>query len=144
MVNLCLLAKALFSYPLPFYTVAEVLQSSVLRLEVAPGGVETGTLVLHGCLLLTILMALYMPHFSLLMGLTNSVMGAAMTFVLPSLFHLQLKWTTMSCRLKALNLLILTLGSLCSLSRVVCSIKGMIQAIRTSIAQTLYEDIKTY
>ncbi|CAB1342826.1 unnamed protein product [Coregonus sp. 'balchen'] len=79
-VNLCLLAKALLSYPLPFYAVAEVLQSSVLRLEAVPGGVETGTLVLQGCHLLTFLMALYMPHFSLLMGLMSSV-----TFILPSL-----------------------------------------------------------
>ncbi|XP_029608762.1 vesicular inhibitory amino acid transporter [Salmo trutta] len=128
-VNLCLLAKALLSYPLPFYAVAEVLQSSVLRLEAAQVGVDMGTLVLRGCLLLmTFLMALCMPHFSLLMGLTGSVTGAAMTFILPSLFHLQLKWTTMSSRLKALDLLILTLGSLCSLSGLVCSIKGMIQA----------------
>lgn len=128
-VNLCLLAKALLSYPLPFYAVAEVLQSSVLRLEAAQVGVDMGTLVLRGCLLLmTFLMALCMPHFSLLMGLTGSVTGAAMTFILPSLFHLQLKWTTMSSRLKALDLLILTLGSMCSLSGLVCSIKGMIQA----------------
>uniref|UniRef100_A0A3P9AFL2 Vesicular inhibitory amino acid transporter n=1 Tax=Esox lucius TaxID=8010 RepID=A0A3P9AFL2_ESOLU len=130
-VNLCLLAKALLSYPLPFYAAAEVLQSCVLRLEAAPVGVETGTLILRACLLLvTFLMALYMPHFSLLMGLTGSVTGAAMTFILPSLFHLQLKWTTMSSRLKALDLVILTLGSLCSLSGVVCSIKGLVQAVR--------------
>ncbi|KAJ8008985.1 hypothetical protein DPEC_G00084110 [Dallia pectoralis] len=128
-VNLCLLAKALLSYPLPFYAAADVLQSSVLRLEATPVGAETGTLMLRaGLLFITFLMALYMPYFSLLMGLTGSVTGAAMTFILPSLFHLQLKWTTMSGRHKALDLVILTMGSLCSLSGVVCSIKGLIQA----------------
>ncbi|XP_028809284.1 vesicular inhibitory amino acid transporter [Denticeps clupeoides] len=128
-VNLCLLAKALLSYPLPFYAATEVLQTSFLKLRPSGTTPERGTLVLRGSLLLlTFLMATYVPHFSLLMGLTGSVTGAAMTFLLPSLFHLQLKWSTLSSRMKALDVLILVLGSLCSLSGVICSIKGTIEA----------------
>ncbi|XP_030638764.1 vesicular inhibitory amino acid transporter [Chanos chanos] len=128
-VNLCLLAKALLSYPLPFYAAAEVLQAGVLKLEHAQGRTEKLTLALRGCLLLlTFLMAMFMPHFSLLMGLTGSVTGAAMTLLLPALFHLQLKWTQLDSKQKALNFLILALGSLCSLSGVICSIKGMMEA----------------
>lgn len=33
-VNLCLLAKALLSYPLPFYSAAEILQTCLLRGEI--------------------------------------------------------------------------------------------------------------
>ncbi|XP_041951831.1 vesicular inhibitory amino acid transporter [Alosa sapidissima] len=131
MVNLCLLAKALLSYPLPFYAASEVLQGCMLNKEngAAP---EAAILALRaGLLMLTFLMAMYVPHFSLLMGLTGSVTGAAMTFLLPSLFHLQLKWTTLDGRLKAINFLILVLGSLCSLSGVICSIKGMIEAFES-------------
>lgn len=93
-VNLCLLAKALLSYPLPFYAAAEILQTGVLKLNSSAEGSERGTLLLRGSLLLlTLIMALCVPHFSLLMGLTGSVTGAAMTLLLPALFHLQLKWT---------------------------------------------------
>lgn len=131
MVNLCLLAKALLSYPLPFYAASEVLQGCMLKQEngTAP---EAAILALRaGLLMLTFIMAMYVPHFSLLMGLTGSVTGAAMTFLLPTLFHLQLKWTMLDGRLKAINFLILVLGSLCSLSGVICSIKGMIEAFES-------------
>ncbi|XP_062407317.1 vesicular inhibitory amino acid transporter [Sardina pilchardus] len=130
-VNLCLLAKALLSYPLPFYAASEVLQGCMLNRENGTAPASAILALRAGLLVLTFLMAMYVPHFSLLMGLTGSVTGAAMTFLLPSLFHLQLKWTTLDCRLKAINFLILVLGSLCSLSGVICSIKGMIEAFES-------------
>ncbi|KAJ8385915.1 hypothetical protein AAFF_G00178770 [Aldrovandia affinis] len=74
-VNLCLLAKALLSYPLPFYAAAEVLEGCVLT-RGAAADARKGALVLRGgLLLLTFLTAMYMPHFSLLMGLTGSMTG---------------------------------------------------------------------
>ncbi|MBN3303654.1 VIAAT protein, partial [Amia calva] len=125
-VNLCLLAKALLSYPLPFYAAAEVLQGCIFKLDLTQKSMQNRALALRGGLLLfTVLMAMYMPHFSLLMGLTGSMTGAAMTFLLPSLFHLKLKWTKLDCRVKVLDFSILVLGSLCSLSGVICSIKGL-------------------
>ncbi|KAF4099146.1 vesicular inhibitory amino acid transporter [Onychostoma macrolepis] len=128
-VNLCLLAKALLSYPLPFYAAAEILQTGVLKLNPSTEGSERWTLLLRGSLLLlTLIMALYVPHFSLLMGLTGSVTGAAMTLLLPALFHLQLKWTQLDVSRRVLDLLILLLGCFCSVSGVICSIKGMITA----------------
>ncbi|XP_016295259.1 vesicular inhibitory amino acid transporter [Sinocyclocheilus anshuiensis] len=128
-VNLCLLAKALLSYPLPFYAAAEILQTGVLKLNSSAEGSERGTLLLRGSLLfLTLIMALCVPHFSLLMGLTGSVTGAAMTLLLPALFHLQLKWTQLGVSRRILDLLILLLGCFCSISGVICSIKGMITA----------------
>ncbi|MBN3326494.1 VIAAT protein, partial [Atractosteus spatula] len=128
-VNLCLLAKALLSYPLPFYAAAEVLQCCFLKLDLTHPSVQNKALALRGCLLLlTFFMAMYMPHFSLLMGLTGSMTGAAMTFLLPSLFHLQLKWQKLEIKVKVLDISILVLGSLCSLSGVICSIKGLIEA----------------
>ncbi|XP_035278913.1 vesicular inhibitory amino acid transporter [Anguilla anguilla] len=128
-VNLFLLAKALLSYPLPFYAAAEVLQGCVGQCGAAWIEAREGALVLRaGLLLLTFLAAMYMPHFSLLMGLTGSMTGAAMTLLLPSLFHLQLKWRKMDAKFKALDFVILVLGSLCSLSGVICSVKGMSKA----------------
>lgn len=125
-VNLCLLAKALLSYPLPFYAAAEILQTGVLKLD---SSADRWTLLLRGSLLLlTLIMALYVPHFSLLMGLTGSVTGAAMTLLLPALFHLQLKWSELDVSRRLADLLILLLGCFCSVSGVICSIKGMVTA----------------
>ncbi|XP_051951406.1 vesicular inhibitory amino acid transporter [Xyrauchen texanus] len=125
-VNLCLLAKALLSYPLPFYAAAEILQTGVGKLE---SSAEWRTLLVRGSLLiLTLIMALCVPRFSLLMGLTGSVTGAVMTLVLPALFHLQLKWTQLDISRKLLDLFILFLGCFCSISGVICSIKGIIKA----------------
>uniref|UniRef100_A0A671SZ36 Vesicular inhibitory amino acid transporter n=1 Tax=Sinocyclocheilus anshuiensis TaxID=1608454 RepID=A0A671SZ36_9TELE len=128
-VNLCLLAKALLSYPLPFYVTAEILQMGVLKLNPSAEGSERWTLLLRGSLLLlTLIMVLYVPHLSLLMDLMGSVIGAAMTLLLPALFHLQLKWTQLDVSRRTLDLLILLLGCFCSISGVICSIRGMITA----------------
>lgn len=124
MVNVCLLAKALLSYPLPFYAAAEILQNRVLNTDT-----ERRTLVLRASLLiLTLMMSLYVPHFSLLMGLTGSVTGALMTLMLPALFHMQLKWTQLHTRQKLLDVTILLLGCFCSISGLICSMKRITRA----------------
>uniref|UniRef100_A0A672R5Y4 Vesicular inhibitory amino acid transporter n=1 Tax=Sinocyclocheilus grahami TaxID=75366 RepID=A0A672R5Y4_SINGR len=119
----CTYLPALLSYPLPFYAVAEILQTGVLKLNQSAEGSERWTLLLRGSLLLlTLIMALYVPHLSLLMGLTGSMTGAAMTLLLPTLFYLQLKWTQLDVSRRTLDLLILLLGCFCSISGVICSI----------------------
>ncbi|KAM7367693.1 hypothetical protein PAMP_013976 [Pampus punctatissimus] len=101
-VNLCLLAKALLSYPLPFYSAAEILQTCLLRgadVTLKHGGLPRSVLFVRGALLMTsYLLALLVPRFSLLMGLTGSVTGAAMTLILPCLFHLRLQWGRLNSR----------------------------------------------
>ncbi|KAM6964871.1 vesicular inhibitory amino acid transporter [Aplochiton taeniatus] len=128
LVNLCLLAKALLSYPLPFYAAAEILLSqadSGAAMEVA-----LWTLLGRGLLLMTsFLMALVVPGFSWLMGLTGSVTGAAMTLILPCLFHLLLHWHSLTRGGRLLDLSILTLGALCSLAGLVCSLKGLLTSL---------------
>uniref|UniRef100_UPI00398EBE3D vesicular inhibitory amino acid transporter n=1 Tax=Pristiophorus japonicus TaxID=55135 RepID=UPI00398EBE3D len=133
LVNVCLVAKALLSYPLPFYAAAEVLQSSILNPSSVDGKTQVWALVLRGCLLiLTLLMAMFMPHFALLMGLTGSVTGAVMTFLLPSLFHLRLLWYKLGNLERFLDISIFLLGLLCGLSGIFCSMKGVIDAFRRS------------
>uniref|UniRef100_A0A672JPP1 Vesicular inhibitory amino acid transporter n=1 Tax=Salarias fasciatus TaxID=181472 RepID=A0A672JPP1_SALFA len=118
LVNLCLLAKALLSYPLPFYSAAEILQTCVLR------GVSRAALVVRGALLMTsYLLALLVPRFSLLMGLTGSVTGAAMTLILPCLFHLRLQWGRLTAGGRLIDVGILSLGLICSVCGVICSRK---------------------
>ncbi|XP_067097827.1 vesicular inhibitory amino acid transporter [Osmerus mordax] len=137
MVNLCLLTKALLSYPLPFYAATELLLASIRGGGVmskegeGPPGLEVGSVALRGgLLLLTFLLAQLVPHFSLLMGLTGSVTGAAMSLILPCVFHLRLRWAALSGWSRMLDLIILTLGTICSLSGLLCSLHGLLQAVR--------------
>ncbi|XP_053737908.1 vesicular inhibitory amino acid transporter-like [Synchiropus splendidus] len=131
LVTLCLLAKALLSYPLPFYSAAELLQSSLLggeRLNHLPqhGGSSRWMPLLRAALLATTyLLACVVPRFSLLMGLTGSVTGSAMTLILPCLCHLRLQWRLLSGRQRLVDACILSLGVVCSVSGVMCSVRRL-------------------
>ncbi|KAK5852747.1 hypothetical protein PBY51_006591 [Eleginops maclovinus] len=132
LVNLCLLAKALLSYPLPFYSAAEILQTCLLG-DVSSyskhggRGVSGPALLVRVALLMTsYLLALLVPRFSLLMGLTGSVTGSAMTLILPCLFHLRLQWGRLTVRDRLIDVCILSLGVICSGSGVICSVKRLV------------------
>uniref|UniRef100_A0A8C5I251 Vesicular inhibitory amino acid transporter n=1 Tax=Gouania willdenowi TaxID=441366 RepID=A0A8C5I251_GOUWI len=107
-VNLCLLAKALMSFPLPFYSAATILQSCVFR----------GELLLSEFQLMK---SQVLNMFSLLMGLTGSVTGAALTLILPCLFHLTLRWKQLTVRERLIDAAILSFGVICSVSGVIFS-----------------------
>uniref|UniRef100_A0A8C6KP97 Vesicular inhibitory amino acid transporter n=1 Tax=Nothobranchius furzeri TaxID=105023 RepID=A0A8C6KP97_NOTFU len=138
-VNVCLLAKALLSYPLPFYS-ADVLEGLCL----SPGQgtpwdfpgrptsrpVSRPTLMIRGTLLMTsYFLALLVPRFSLLMGLTGSVTGAAMTLILPCLFHLRLQWRRLTVQDRLVDICILSLGLLCSVSGGICAVKRLMEGL---------------
>ncbi|XP_041661966.1 vesicular inhibitory amino acid transporter-like [Cheilinus undulatus] len=137
LVNLCLLAKALLSYPLPFYSAAEILQPCLLRDDITlsypkHGGrlVTRPALLIRGALLMTsYLLALLVPRFSLLMGLTGSVTGAAMTLILPCLFHLRLQWSRLTVMERMVDVCILSVGVICSVSGVICSLKRLMEEL---------------
>ncbi|XP_072218555.1 vesicular inhibitory amino acid transporter-like [Leuresthes tenuis] len=137
LVNLCLLAKALLSYPLPFYAAAEILQTCLLRDAAVSTyskhrgrGVSRPILIVRGTLLMTsYLLALLVPKFSLLMGLTGSVTGAAMTLILPCLFHLKLQWGRLTVKDRLIDVAILSLGVICSVSGVICSVKRLVKGL---------------
>ncbi|XP_028998071.1 vesicular inhibitory amino acid transporter-like [Betta splendens] len=136
-VNLCLLAKALLSYPLPFYSAAEILQACAFggaagSRRPGPGGrpVSCPALLLRGALLMaSYLLALLVPRFSLLMGLTGSVTGAAMTLILPCLFHLRLRGGRLAPREQLVDVGILSLGVVCSASGVICSVRRLLEGL---------------
>ncbi|XP_044026061.1 vesicular inhibitory amino acid transporter-like [Siniperca chuatsi] len=137
LVNLSLLAKALLSYPLPFYSAAEILQTCLLGDAVFSSyskhggeGVSRPALLVRGAMLMTsYLLALLVPRFSLLMGLTGSVTGAAMTLILPCLFHLRLQWGRLTVRDRLIDVCILSLGVICSVSGVICSVKRLVEGL---------------
>ncbi|KAM4694278.1 vesicular inhibitory amino acid transporter-like [Discoglossus pictus] len=126
LANLCLLTKSLLSFPLPFYSAIEILNCCCSTTYLSD-------MVLRVLLLLlTLLLAVYIPHFALLMGLTGSVTGAAMTLLLPPFFHLKLKLCKLTMFEKCADVSMFCLGLLCSITGIVCSIKGLQEVFGTN------------
>ncbi|KAF7996251.1 hypothetical protein HCN44_001883 [Aphidius gifuensis] len=105
LVNFCLVIKAVLSYPLPYYAACELLERAFLR-----GKPKTifptiwtvdhelkvwGLAWRIGVILFTILMAIFIPHFSILMGFIGSFTGTMLSFIWPCYFHLKLKRNSM-------------------------------------------------
>ncbi|CAB1418692.1 unnamed protein product [Pleuronectes platessa] len=144
-VNLFLVAKALLSYPLPFFAAVEVLEKSFFQdggRAVFPdcyGG--DGRLKSWGfslrCILVvfTLLMAIYVPHFALLMGLTGSLTGAGLCFLLPSLFHLKLLWRKLLWHQVFFDVAIFVIGGICSISGFIHSMEGLIEAYNYGVEE---------
>lgn len=87
-------------------------------------------LLVRGALLMSsYLLALLVPRFSLLMGLTGSVTGAAMTLILPCVFHLRLQWDHLTVKDRLVDVGILSLGVICSVSGVICSVRRLVEEL---------------
>ena len=142
-VNIFLVAKALLSYPLPFFAAVEVLEKSFFQdggRAVFPdcygpnGQLKSWGLGLRVTLVVfTLLMAVFVPHFALLMGLTGSLTGAGLCFLLPSLFHLKLQWRKLQWHHVFFDVAIFVIGGICAISGFIHSVEGLIEAYRYNI-----------
>ncbi|KAK5872194.1 hypothetical protein PBY51_012916 [Eleginops maclovinus] len=144
-VNIFLVAKALLSYPLPFFAAVEVLEKSFFQdggRAVFPdcyggdGRIKSWGLALRCTLVVfTLLMAVFVPHFALLMGLTGSLTGAGLCFLLPSLFHLRLLWRKLLWHQVFFDVAIFVIGGICSISGFIHSMEGLVEAFKYNIEE---------
>lgn len=142
-VNLFLVSKALLSYPLPFFAAVEVLEKTFFQdggraffpdCYGGDGRLKSWGLTLRCSLVVfTLLMAIYVPHFALLMGLTGSLTGAGLCFLLPSLFHLKLLWRKLLWHQVFFDVAIFVIGGICSISGFIHSMEGLIEAFKYNI-----------
>ena len=86
-------------------------------------------IVLRAILVLgTLLMAVFIPHFDLLMGFTGSLTGTLLAFLLPCAFHLQLKWKDLKWIDVILDVAIFFFGLFCALFGLYFSLVGLYEA----------------
>ncbi|XP_052090311.1 vesicular inhibitory amino acid transporter-like [Mytilus californianus] len=122
-VNVFFVLKALLSYPLPYFASVELLAESFFRgrpKTIFPVCIDNEkslkiwAVILRLLLVIsTMLMAIFIPHFSLLMGLIGSFTGTMLSLIWPCYFHLYLKGRTMSWYAKLFDIIIIILGLLC-------------------------------
>ena len=138
-VNLILVVKALLSYPLPYYAACELIEWELFKVNqdankdsqkaefstFLQGKPETrfptiwsvdGDLKVWGLgfrvavVVLTILFAIVIPHFTILMGFIGSFTGCCLSFIWPAMFHLKLRRHTMSWMVMVYDIFIVFLG----------------------------------
>ncbi|XP_072045205.1 vesicular inhibitory amino acid transporter-like [Amphiura filiformis] len=140
LVNFALVIKALLSYPLPYYAAAELLERAFFMGR--PRTLFPSCFATDGCLnvwalflrmllaLFTLTLAIYIPHFSLLMGLIGSFTGTMLSFVWPCWFHLKIKWYDIPNWQKVGNVCIMVGGAICGIIGIILSFKGLVDAFR--------------
>jgi vesicular inhibitory amino acid transporter len=139
-VNLFLWAKALLSYPLPYFAAVEQMENTFFRGKpktILPpcydseDSLKMWALVLRLSLVVfTVLMAIFIPHFNILMGLIGSFTGNMLSLVWPCYFHLKIKGHSLSWYSKLTDCVIILFGLVCCLLGVYYSTHALVLAFK--------------
>ncbi|UYV60841.1 SLC32A1 [Cordylochernes scorpioides] len=137
-INFILVVKALLSYPLPYYAAANLIEASYFQGKpetpfptcfAQDGEYRIWAVSLRVLLILfTVLLAISIPHFALLMGLIGSFTGTMLSFVWPCYFHMKLKWETLTWGTIAWEGFIIFMGVLCGVIGIYDSAAALIEA----------------
>ena len=140
MVNLFLVAKALLSYPLPYFAATELLETTFFAGQPltnfpscydAGGRLKVWGLTLRLLLVVfTLLMAIFIPHFAILMGLIGSFTGNMLSLVWPCYFHLRIKGPKLKWYQKTVDISIIVMGLICAVLGIYYSSHALIGAFR--------------
>ena len=139
-VNLFLVAKALLSYPLPYFQAADLLEASFFKGKPdtpfpscfdSSGTLKVWGLALRlGLVVVTLLMGIFIPHFALLMALIGSVTGNMLSLVWPCYFHLKVKGHLLAWYQKACDIIIIVFGFICSVLGIYYSAYALIESFK--------------
>ena len=87
-----------------------------------------------GLILFTLFLAIFIPHFAILMGLIGSITGTMLSLIWPCYFHLKLKTKTLKWYQKAIDFIIITFGLLITVTGVYYSSIALIKALKNEDA----------
>ncbi|XP_076329687.1 vesicular inhibitory amino acid transporter-like [Tachypleus tridentatus] len=137
-VNLTLVIKAMFSYPLPYYAAANLIEIAFFQGKpttkfpscfATDKELRVWAVALRVLLVIfTMLMAISIPHFAILMGLIGSFTGTMLSFVWPCYFHMKLKWNELPWYTISWEVFIISIGSFCGVIGIYYSFSALVQA----------------
>lgn len=143
LVNIFLVIKALLSYPLPFYAACDLLEKSCFKgkpdtmfpsLWALDGELKVWGLGFRVVIIfLTVMMAISIPHFAILMGFIGSFTGTMLSFIWPCYFHLKLKGHTLDWGTVAYDCFVIFLGFLFGIIGMYDSGSAMIKAFEIGL-----------
>lgn len=133
-VNFALIIKSLLSYPLPYYASVKLLETALYQGPpttrfsscIEGGRLKVWALALRlAVVLFTLLMAVSIPHFAILMGLIGSLTGTMLSFIWPAYFHLHIKRHRIPIFIKCFDIFIIVIGCFCGLIGILCGIDAL-------------------
>ncbi|KAG8185198.1 hypothetical protein JTE90_025870 [Oedothorax gibbosus] len=137
-VNLILVVKALLSYPLPYFAAANLIEAALFQGQpktkfpsclAQDGELRIWAVALRVLLVIvTMLLAITIPHFALLMGLIGSFTGTMLSFVWPCYFHMKLKRNDMTRPQVVWEVFIICIGVFCGIIGIYSSAKALVAA----------------
>ena len=83
-----------------------------------------------GLILFTLFLAIFIPHFAILMGLIGSITGTMLSLIWPCYFHLRLKSKSMKWYQRALDIAIIVFGLLITVTGIFYSSVALVKALR--------------
>lgn len=81
-------------------------------------------------ILFTLFLAIYIPHFAILMGLIGSITGTSLSLIWPCYFHLYLKRKTLKWYEIAIDVLIILIGFIITVTGIFYSAYALVRAFR--------------
>jgi solute carrier family 32 (vesicular inhibitory amino acid transporter) len=92
-----------------------------------------GLAVRVGLVVFTVLMAISIPHFAILMGFIGSFTGTMLSFIWPCYFHLKLKGPTLDWFTVAYDCFVIFLGILFGVVGISISFKALVDAFKIGL-----------
>ncbi|XP_067933000.1 vesicular inhibitory amino acid transporter-like [Watersipora subatra] len=137
-VNVILVVKALLSYPLPYFAAVEIIEKAFFdKKTIFPScyrenvSIKWWGIGLRALLVIaTTLLAIFIPHFALLMGLIGNFTGTTLSFILPCVFYLSLKRDELHWYSKLWLLFIIFLGTLSGSIGIYYSFRALVLAFQ--------------
>lgn len=143
LVNIFLVIKAILSYPLPYYAACELLERAFFRgkpktpfpsIWALDGELKVWGFAFRVSIVVgTILMAIFIPHFSILMGFIGSFTGTMLSFIWPCYFHLKMKGHMLDQQQRAWDYFIISLGVLFGVIGIYDSGNALIEAFEIGL-----------
>ena len=101
LANAALAIKVVFSYALPTFFVVEYIDNSSIKTFCLKKVSQSLWFVLARLLVFSFspAVAVFLPHFGLVIAFTSSIGGSALIFLFPTIFHLKLKQLDLKNRL---------------------------------------------
>ncbi|XP_042231722.1 vesicular inhibitory amino acid transporter-like [Homarus americanus] len=142
-VNLILVVKAMLSYPLPYYAAVEIIEVTFFRgrpktmfpsVWALDGELKVWALAVRVLVVVfTILMAISIPHFAILMGLIGSFTGTMLSFIWPCYFHLKIKAGKLEWGDIAYDYFVIFLGFLFGIIGITTSFYALVEAFQIGL-----------
>ncbi|XP_038078173.1 vesicular inhibitory amino acid transporter-like [Patiria miniata] len=134
-VSMLFVIKSLLSYPLMLFLIVNSVDSMKLSCLPPCSGPNPDrmppvwAMIFRALLVLfTLLLAVIIPHFTLLMGVTGSLTSPWLDFIFPCLFYLKLRRNSLKCWEVVINYLIIGVGVLGGVVGLIYSMKALVHA----------------